>query len=196
MRVKKLEIFGFKSFPNKTAIHFEPGVTAIVGPNGSGKSNLVDSIRWVLGEHNPRDVRAPRPEDVIFNGTHHPSPRLEDVIFTGTDQRPPLSMAEVHLTIANEQGLLPIAFTEVTITRRVFRSGESECFINQSPCRLKDIQELFLGTGLCGGTYAIIEQGHIDLILSSKPEERRIGFEEASEIAKYLAKKRETMRRL
>ena len=181
MRVKKLEIFGFKSFANKTTIHFEPGVTAIVGPNGSGKSNLVDSIRWVLGEHNPRDVRAPR---------------LEDVIFNGTDRRAPLSMAEVNLTIANEQGLLPIAFTEVTITRRVYRSGESECLINQSPCRLKDVQELLLGTGLGGGTYAIIEQGHIDLILSSKPEERRVVFEEASGVAKYLSKKQETMRRL
>ena len=181
MRVKKLDVFGFKSFANKTTVHFEPGVTAIVGPNGSGKSNLVDSIRWVLGEHNPRDVRAPR---------------LEDVIFNGTDRKAPLSMAEVHLTIDNEQGLLPISFTEVTITRRVYRSGESECFINQSPCRLKDIHELFLGTGLGGGTYAIIEQGHIDMILSSKPEERRVVFEEASGVAKYLAKKQETIRRL
>ncbi len=181
MRVKKLELFGFKSFPRKTTIHFEPGVTAIVGPNGSGKSNIVDSIRWVLGEHNPRDVRAPR---------------LEDVIFNGTDQQAPLSMAEVELTIANEQGVLPISFSEVTITRRVYRSGESECFVNQSPCRLKDVQELFLGTGLGGGTYAIIEQGHIDMVLSSKPEERRIVFEEASGIAKYLSKKKETQRRL
>jgi len=181
MRVKKLELVGFKSFPQKTTVHFEPGVTAIVGPNGSGKTNLVDAVRWVLGEHNPRDIRAPR---------------LEDVIFNGTDQKAPLSMAEVGLTIDNDQGLLPISFSEVTITRRVFRSGESECFINQSPCRLKDIQELFLGTGLGGGTYAIIEQGHIDLILSSKPEERRVVFEEASGIAKYLAKKQETVRRL
>src|SRR3990167_1633721 len=181
MRVKKLEIFGFKSFAKKTTLHFEPGVTAIVGPNGSGKSNIVDSIRWVLGEHNPRDVRAPR---------------LEDVIFNGTDKQAPLSMAEVHLTIENEQGLLPISFNEVTITRRVYRSGESECFINQSPCRLKDVQELFLGTGLGGGTYAIIEQGHIDMLLSSKPEERRVVFEEASGVAKYLAKKKETQRRL
>ncbi len=181
MRVKKLEIFGFKSFARKTTLHFEPGVTAIVGPNGSGKSNIVDSIRWVLGEHNPRDVRAPR---------------LEDVIFNGTDKQAPLSMAEVHLTISNEQGLLPISFSEVTITRRVYRSGESECFINQSPCRLKDIQELLLGTGLGGGTYAIIEQGHIDMVLSSKPEERRVVFEEASGVAKYLVKKKETTRRL
>ncbi len=181
MRFKKLEIFGFKSFAKKTTVHFEPGVTAIVGPNGSGKSNIVDSIRWVLGEHNPREVRAPR---------------LEDVIFNGTDTMAPLSMAEVHLTIANEQGLLPISFSEVAITRRVYRSGESEYLINQSPCRLKDIQELFLGTGLGGGTYAIIEQGHIDMVLSSKPEERRVVFEEASGVAKYLAKKQETARRL
>ena len=181
MRVKQLALVGFKSFANKTTVHFEPGVTAIVGPNGSGKSNLVDAIRWVLGEHNPRDVRAPR---------------LEDVIFNGTDTKAPLSMAEVTLTIEYAQGLLPIACTEVMITRRVYRSGESECFINQSPCRLKDVQELFLGTGLGGGTYAIIEQGHIDMILSSKPEERRVVFEEASGIAKYLAKKHETIRRL
>jgi len=181
MRVKKLEIFGFKSFANKTTIYFEPGVTAIVGPNGSGKSNVCDSIRWVLGEQNPRDVRAPR---------------LEDVIFNGTDKKAPLSMAEVHLTISNDQGLLPISFSEVTITRRVYRSGETECFINQSPCRLKDIRELFLGTGLGGGTYAIIEQGHIDMILSSKPEERRAPLEEASGVARYLAKKKETQRRL
>ena len=181
MRVKRLDVFGFKSFAKKTTIHFESGVTAIVGPNGSGKSNIVDAIRWVLGEHNPRDVRAPR---------------LEDVIFNGTDTTAPLSMAEVRLTIANEQGLLPISFTEVAITRRVYRSGESECLINDSPCRLKDIQELLLGTGLGGGTYAIIEQGHIDMILSSKPEERRVVFEEASGVAKYLAKKQETVRRL
>lgn len=181
MRVKRLELFGFKSFAEKTTIHFEPGVTAIVGPNGSGKSNIVDAIRWVLGEHNPRDVRAPRLEDVIFNGTDH---------------RAPLSMGEVHLTIGNEQGLLPIAFTEVTVTRRVFRSGESEYSINDSPCRLKDIQELFLGTGLGGDSYAIIEQGHIDMVLSSKPQERRVVFEEASGVAKYLAKRQETLRRL
>ena len=181
MRVKKLELVGFKSFAKKTTIHFEPGVTAIVGPNGSGKSNIVDAIRWVLGEHNPRDVRAPR---------------LEDVIFNGTDRIAPLSMAEVSLTIDNEQGLMPISFAEITVTRRVYRSGESECLINQSPCRLKDIQELFLGTGLGGGTYAIIEQGHIDLVLSSKPEERRVVFEEASGVAKYLAKKQEAVRRL
>ncbi len=181
MRVKKLELYGFKSFAHKTTIHFEPGVTAIVGPNGSGKSNLVDAIRWVLGEHNPRDVRAPR---------------LEDVIFNGTDNAAPLSVAEVTLSIDNQRGLLPIAFSEVEITRRVYRSGESEYAINQAPCRLKDIQQLFLGTGLGGGTYAIIEQGHIDMVLSSKPEERRVVFEEASGVAKYLAKKQETTRRL
>ncbi|MBI3324367.1 MAG: AAA family ATPase, partial [Candidatus Omnitrophica bacterium] len=181
MRVKRLELLGFKSFATKTTVQFEPGVTAIVGPNGSGKSNIVDAIRWVLGEHNPRDVRAPR---------------LEDVIFNGTDTKAPLSMAEISLTIENERGLLPIAFTEIEVTRRVYRSGESEYLINQSACRLKDIQELFLGTGLGGGTYAIIEQGHIDLILSSKPEERRRVFEEASGIARYLSKKQETLRRL
>ena len=181
MRVKRLRLLGFKSFAVPTTIQFEPGVTAIVGPNGSGKSNIVDSIRWVLGEHNPRDVRAPR---------------LEDIIFNGTDTKAPLSMVEVSLLIENEDGKLPIAFSEVEVARRVYRSGESECFINQNPCRLKDIHELFMGTGLGGGCYAIIEQGHIDLILSSKPEERRVVFEEASGVAKYLSKKAETMRRL
>src|SRR3990167_3275120 len=110
MRVKQIELYGFKSFANKTTIHFEPGVTAIVGPNGSWKSNIVDAMRWVLGEHNPRDVRAPR---------------LEDVIFNGTDKAAPLSVAEVTLSIDNQRGLLPISFTEVEITRRVYRSGES-----------------------------------------------------------------------
>ncbi|HAM41764.1 MAG TPA: hypothetical protein DCP69_10640, partial [Candidatus Omnitrophica bacterium] len=114
MRVRQLQLLGFKSFATTTTIHFEPGVTAIVGPNGSGKSNLVDAIRWVLGEHNPRDVRAPR---------------LEDVIFNGTDTKAPLSMAEVSLTIDNDRGMLPIAFTELAITRRVYRSGESEYLI-------------------------------------------------------------------
>ena len=132
MRVKQLQLVGFKSFATPTTIHFEPGVTALVGPNGSGKSNLVDSIRWVLGEHNPRDVRAPR---------------LEDVIFNGTDTKAPLSMAEVRLTIDNDRGMLPIAFTELAITRRVYRSGESEYLINNAPCRLKDIQELLFGDG-------------------------------------------------
>src|SRR3989338_8912193 len=120
MRVKKLEIFGFKSFPKKTTLHFEPGVTAIVWPNGSGKSNLCDSIRWVLGEHNPRDVRAPR---------------LEDVIFNGTDTKAPLSRAEASLRITNAGGPLPIAFTELAVPRRVYRSGESEYLINNAPCR-------------------------------------------------------------
>lgn len=181
MRFKKLEIFGFKSFAEKTTIHFEPGVTAIVGPNGSGKSNIVDAIRWVLGEHNPRDIRAQKAADILFNGT---------------DKRSPLSVAEVHLTISNEQGLIPISFSEITVSRRIFRSGETQYLINKSPCRLRDIRELFLGTGLGGGTYAIIAQGHIDMVLSSKPDERRIVFEEASGIARYLIKKRETMRRL
>src|SRR3989338_5957279 len=133
MRVRQLQLLGFKSFATTTTIHFEPGVTAIVGPNGSGKANIVDAILWVLGEHNPRDVRAQR---------------LEDVIFNGTDTKAPLSMAEVSLTIENEQGLLPIAFSEIQLGRRVYRSGESEYFINQNPCPLKDIQEPFLGTGL------------------------------------------------
>ena len=181
MYFKRLELFGFKSFAEKTVFEFEPGVTAIVGPNGCGKSNVVDAMKWVLGEENPREVRAPRLEDVIFNGTEH---------------QPPLGFAEVSLTLSNESKLLPVPYEEVTITRRAFRSGESEYFINKTSCRLKDIAELLMGTGLGASAYSIMAQGQMDLVLSQRPEDRRQVFEEASGITKYKAKKREALRKL
>ncbi len=181
MHFKNLELFGFKSFANKTELNFEPGVTAIVGPNGCGKSNISDSIKWVLGETSAREVR----------GT-----KMEDVIFSGTDGKEALGFAEVSLTIVNQPKILPTEYDEVTITRRVFRSGESEYFINKTPVRLKDINELFMGTGIGTSTYSLMEQGRIAELLDSRPEERRYVFEEAAGITRYKAKKKEALRKL
>ncbi len=181
MHFKSLELFGFKSFANKTELNFEPGVTAIVGPNGCGKSNISDAIKWVLGETSAREIR----------GT-----RMEDVIFSGTDGKEALGFAEVSLTIVNQPKILPTEYDEVTITRRVFRSSESEYFINKVPVRLKDIQELFMGTGIGTSTYSLMEQGRIDQLLDSRPEERRYVFEEAAGITRYKSKKREALRKL
>ncbi|UCD54856.1 MAG: chromosome segregation protein SMC [Candidatus Omnitrophota bacterium] len=181
MYFKQLEIAGFKSFPSKTKLKFEPGVTALVGPNGCGKTNILDAIKWVLGEQSPRSLRGSSMEDVIFNGTASVEP---------------INIAEVSLTLSNDSRALPIDYNEVTITRRLFRSGESEYVLNKTPVRLKDITSLLMGTGIGTSAYSIIEQGKIDLILSSKPEERRYIFEEASGITRYKSKKRETLRKL
>ncbi|HWV99838.1 MAG TPA: chromosome segregation protein SMC [Candidatus Acidoferrum sp.] len=187
MYLKNLTVLGFKSFADKTALNFQPGVTAIVGPNGCGKSNVSDAIRWVLGEQSAKALRGGEMADVIFNGT---------------DSRKPLGMAEVSLTIGgvDEEGLrasgVEIAYNEVTVTRRVFRDGGSEYFINKTPCRLKDIQQLFMGTGVGRTSYSIMAQGNITQILSSKPEDRRLIFEEAAGITKYKSQKKEALRKL
>ncbi len=181
MHLKKIKAFGFKTFAEATALDFASGITAIVGPNGSGKSNMVDAFRWVLGETSNRSLR---------------SGKLEDVIFAGNDKRKPLGMAEVSLTFDNTSGKLPIEFSEVEITRRAYRAGESEYFINRNQVRLRDIVELLMGTGLGPGSYSIVSQGQIDSILTSKPTERRALFEETAGINKFLARKHESMRRL
>ena len=187
MFLKNLTVLGFKSFADKTSLNFQPGVTAIVGPNGCGKSNVSDAIRWVLGEQSAKALRGGEMADVIFNGT---------------DSRKPLSMAEVSLTIGgvDDEHLtaagVEIAYNEVTLTRRVFRDGSSEYFLNKTPCRLKDIQQLFMGTGVGRTSYSIMAQGNITQILSSKPEDRRLVFEEAAGITKFKAQKKEALRKL
>lgn len=179
--LKKLEIQGFKSFADKISLEFNSGLTAVVGPNGSGKSNIADAIRWVLGEQSIKTLRGSRMEDVIFAGTEH---------------RKPVGFAEVSLTIDNSDHSLPVEYSEVTVTRRAYRSGESEYFINKTQCRLKDINELFLDTGIGKDGYSIIGQGRIDEILSTKSEERRHIFEEASGIMKYKLRKLEAEKKL
>jgi chromosome segregation protein len=187
MYLKNLTVFGFKSFADKTALNFQPGVTAIVGPNGCGKSNVSDAIRWVLGEQSAKALRGGEMADVIFNGT---------------DGRKPMGMGEVSLTLGDvDQDHLQAAgvevnYSEVTITRRIFRDGGSEYFINKVPCRLKDIQQFFMGTGVGRTSYSILAQGHITQILSSKPEDRRMIFEEAAGITKFKAQKKESLRKL
>ncbi|MDP8216090.1 MAG: chromosome segregation protein SMC [Candidatus Kaelpia imicola] len=181
MLLKSLEIYGFKSFAEKTTLEFEPGVTAIVGPNGCGKSNIVDAMKWVLGEQSARELRGGSMEDVIFNGTE-----LADKV----------NFAEVSLKISNESGKLPIDFSEVTISRRLFRTGESDYLINMAPVRLKDVQDLIAGSGIGTKAYSLMEQGKMDLIVSSKPDERRYVFEEASGITRFKNKKREAERKL
>ena len=181
MYLQALEIFGFKSFAAKTVLNFHRGVTAVVGPNGCGKSNVLDAIRWVLGEQSAKALRGGE---------------MADVIFSGTDSRAALGMAEVSLTFAECEKELGVEYNEVCITRRVFRDGQSEYLLNKTPCRLRDIHQLFMDTGIGRSAYSIMEQGKIDLILSSKPEDRRAIFEEAAGITKFKSQKREALRKL
>lgn len=181
MYLKKLEIQGFKSLADKIELEFNPGVSAIVGPNGSGKSNIADAVRWVLGEQSVKSLRGAK---------------MEDVIFAGSDKRKPVGMAEVSMTLDNSQSVFPLDFSEITVTRRVYRSGDSEYLINKSPCRLKDIHELFMDTGVGREGYSIIGQGKIDEILSAKAEDRRVIIEEAAGIVKYKTRKIQAARKL
>lgn len=181
MYLQSLEMIGFKSFAPRTALTFHRGVTAVVGPNGCGKSNVLDAMRWVLGEQSAKALRGGE---------------MADVIFSGTDSRQALGMAEVSLTFAECEKELGVEWNEVCITRRVFRDGKSEYFLNKAPCRLRDIHQLFMDTGVGRSAYSIMEQGKIDLILSSRPEDRRTIFEEAAGITKYKAQKKEALRKL
>ena len=181
MRLKRIEILGFKSFGEKTVFEINDGTTAIVGPNGCGKSNVVDAIRWVLGEQSPSKLRGSNMQDIIFNGT---------------TSLKPLGMAEVSITIEDTENKLPLDYIDIRITRRLFRTGESQYLINKKQCRLKDIQELFMDTGMSNDSYAIMAQGKIDQLLTSKPEDRRVFFEEAAGITKYKTRRNEALRKL
>jgi chromosome segregation protein len=181
MFLYKLEIQGFKSFCDRTELHFGDGITGVIGPNGCGKTNVSDAIRWVLGEQSAKQLRGDSMEDVIFNGC---------------PTRKPLGMAEVHLTFKNDAGILPTEFSEVTISRRVFRSGASEYFLNKTPCRLRDIRDLFFDTGMGSHAYSVIERSMVDNILSDNTSHRRFLFEEASGITKYKQRKKEALNKL
>ena len=181
MYLKRLELYGFKSFADKTVLEFLPGITSVIGPNGSGKSNISDAIKWVLGEQSMKSLRGAKSEDIIF---------------AGTQNRKSLGYAECSIVFDNQDGKLPIEYAEVTVTRRIYRSGETGYFINKTPCRLKDILELFMDTGIGKDGYSIIGQGKIDEILSNKSEDRRHIFEEASGIVKYRARKQEAEKKL
>ncbi|WP_246940030.1 chromosome segregation protein SMC [Bacillus pinisoli] len=181
MFLKRLDIVGFKSFAERVSVDFVPGVTAVVGPNGSGKSNITDAIRWVLGEQSAKSLRGAK---------------MEDIIFAGSDSRKSLNVAEVTLTLDNEDQFLPIDYHEVSVTRRVYRSGDSEFLINKQSCRLKDIVDLFMDSGLGREAFSIISQGKVEEILSSKAEERRTIFEEAAGVLKYKTRKKKAESKL
>src|SRR3954451_4367324 len=179
--LKRLQLVGFKSFADATAFDFPAGVTGIVGPNGSGKSNVVDAVRWVLGEQSAKSLRGGEMTDVIFNGSA---------------SRRSLGLAEVTMTLDNRRRILATDSEEVQITRRVYRSGEGEYLINQQVCRLKDIKDLFLGSGARTDAYCIIEQGRVDVLLQASTRDRRTIFEEAAGISRFKARKTETLRKL
>ncbi|MGH7927783.1 MAG: chromosome segregation SMC family protein, partial [Candidatus Binatia bacterium] len=184
MRLKRLEMVGFKSFAQRTVVELNPGITAVVGPNGCGKSNIVDALRWAMGEQSARHLR----------GQH-----MEDVVFNGSDSLPQTGMAEVSVIFDNEEGRGPTDYSnysEIMITRRLFRSGESEYSINKTPCRLKDVVEFFLGTGIGSKAYSIVEQGRVDELVNSKPEDRRVIIEEAAGTSKYKSRKLVAERKL
>ena len=181
MYLKSIEMQGFKSFANKTILQFHDGITGVVGPNGSGKSNVGDAVRWVLGEQSAKQLRGGN---------------MQDVIFSGTETRKPLGYASVAITLDNSDHKLPVEFEEVKVTRKLYRSGESEYLINGSVCRLKDINEMFYDTGIGKEGYSIIGQGQIDKILSGKPEERRELFDEAAGIVKFKRRKALSLRKL
>ena len=181
MYLKRLEMQGFKSFADKTILEFRPGITGVIGPNGSGKSNISDAIRWILGEQSMKSLRGNKTQDIIF---------------AGTQNRKSLGFAEASLVFDNTDGTLPIEFSEVTITRKIYRSGETGYYINKAPCRLKDVIELFMDTGIGRDGYSIIGQGKVDEILSNKSEDRRHIFEEAAGIVKYRSRKEETEKKL
>jgi chromosome segregation protein len=184
MKIKKIDIVGFKSFLEKASINFPPGISAIVGPNGCGKSNVIDALRWVMGEQSVKQLRGKT---------------MEDVIFAGANGKPPLNMAEVTLTLANDNGHAPEEFrdySEISVTRRLFRSGESAYMINRHPCRLKDIYNLFMGSGVGTRTFSIIQQGNIGAIIDAGPDERRLFIEEAAGVTRYKFRKNEALRKI
>jgi len=181
VQLRRLELVGFKTFPHRTELEFHPGITAIVGPNGTGKSNIFDGIRWALGETNARMLRGAR---------------MDDVIFAGSVGRRPHTLAQVALTLDNSSGLLPLEFAEVTVARAVTRGGDGEYAINGVDCRLRDVQMLFLGTGLGGRSYALIGQGEVDAVLRATPVERRQWLEEAAGLARHKRQRVEAERRL
>ncbi len=184
MKLKKMAISGFKSFADKTNIDFPRGVCAIVGPNGCGKSNIVDALKWAMGEQSAKQLRGKA---------------MEDVIFAGTNGKPPLNMAEVSLILKNDNGSAPEElkdFSEIMLTRRLYRSGESAFFLNKRPCRLKDIHNVFLGSGMGSKSYAVIQQGSIGKITEAVPEERRFFIEDAAGVTRYKNRKNEALRKI
>ena len=181
MSLNRLEMFGFKSFMSPVTLEFKDGITAILGPNGCGKTNVVDAVRWVLGEQSARQLR---------------SSKMENVIFNGTQLQKPTGFATVTMTINNEKGVFPLDYSEITISRKVYRSGISEYFINKTPCRLKDVRELFADTGTGSHSYAVIEQEMVEYVLNDTHGERRHMFEEASGIVKYRMRRDEAKRKL